>query len=67
MRRSDAFTKALDHYWQNDFKTALTLFKQIASENYGSAVASIYVERCEFFITTPPNGDWDGVWSHSSK
>lgn len=33
----------------------------------GDGPSAMYVERCRAFMQTPPVGDWDGVWTLTSK
>ncbi|MBD3761892.1 GAF domain-containing protein [Sphingomonadaceae bacterium G21617-S1] len=33
----------------------------------GDGPSAMYVERCRAFMKTPPGGDWDGVWTLTSK
>ena len=67
-----AFNEGLDLYFKQDWKLALSKFKE-ASElednfPYRSTNPSlIYIERCEIFAKNPPAKNWDGVWTMNTK
>ncbi len=51
------FTRALASFYDGDFAAAKEAFMGIGVEN---ALIHRYVERCDQFLATPPEG-WDGV------
>ncbi|MBT7286459.1 MAG: adenylate/guanylate cyclase domain-containing protein [Rhodospirillaceae bacterium] len=59
-----AFEAALDLYYGRDFAAALTVFAGLAE---GDPVAALYQERCSRFVDTPPEEDWDGSYTMTSK
>ena len=67
-----AFDEGLDLYFKQDWKKALSKFKE-ASEleedfpHRPTTPSLIYIERCEIFIKNPPEKDWDGVWIMKTK
>ncbi|MDF1580679.1 MAG: adenylate/guanylate cyclase domain-containing protein [Desulfuromonadales bacterium] len=62
---ADHFNQALDRYFARDFNAAGASFTRLASD--GDRPAEIFKLRCEAFISRPPDGDWDGVYTLKSK
>lgn len=66
------FEEALDYYYRQDWNKALEIFtksekleQKFTSRNTNPSM--IYIERCSMFKENPPNKDWDGVWTMTSK
>ena len=66
------FEKGLDKYYKKKWEDALTLFQKseemeekFTSRNTNPSL--IYIERCKIFIEDPPDKNWDGVWTMTSK
>jgi adenylate cyclase len=62
----EKFHNALKFYRDKNFKEALAIFVSLRDEA-DDAASQVYIERCESFISTPPPGDWDGVFVRTSK
>lgn len=58
---------AIDLYEEKKFSKALDIFKEIKEHNETDNVAKLYIKRCEEFIKTPPQNNWDGVFNLSQK
>ena len=66
------FEEGLDYYYKQDWNKALEIFtnsekleEKFVSRNTNPSM--VYIERCSMFKKTPPNKDWDGVWTMTSK
>ena len=62
-----AWQEGLDLYKAREFDRAKEIFSRLAETFEGRKCYRLYVERCEVFIDTPPEADWDGVFTHTSK
>ena len=60
------YSMAIDLYYQKNFQKALTLFENMyrLSEDH---VVSIFMMRCQKFLTKPPELNWSGVFYLDSK
>ncbi|MCC5791424.1 MAG: adenylate/guanylate cyclase domain-containing protein [Legionellaceae bacterium] len=56
-----AFAKAFQLYQEGKWAQSLDLFRQLPPAYPGDTLASLYIERCESFLTSPPT-DWNGIW-----
>ncbi len=68
----EAFNKAIKHYQQQEWKTALKEFEiaEKLEENFlyrPTNPSAVYIQRCQYFIENPPGKDWDGVWVMTKK
>ena len=61
------YEKALGLYRQRDWDGAIKGFKKTQSLNADDKASRIYLERCRYFKENPPEKDWDGVWTMTSK
>jgi adenylate cyclase len=61
------FEEALSLYRDRRFTDAKAIFEDLASGQHGDPASGVYVERCENFISAPPPGEWDGVYTRTSK
>lgn len=59
------YEKALELYFQNNFINAKNIFIKLAES--GDKPSSILLKRCEDYIITPPDTNWDGVHSMTEK
>lgn len=60
------YSRALNMYKQKEFEQAKTLFDSVNRE-FNDETSKIYSERCESFIITPPDENWDGVFELKTK
>jgi len=66
------FKEALEAYRGQQFKKAKTIFSKLEkSEETRSGKKTnpsrVYIKRCDSFIESPPEKDWDGVWTLTQK
>lgn len=54
-------------YLARDFVSAVGKFAQVMGIDKDNKAAKLHMERCQHFLTTPPEEDWDGVWTMTSK
>lgn len=60
------FESTLGLYYKKEFEQARAAFYEIFLES-GDKTSKIFAERCEKFIITPPQEDWDGTYSATEK
>jgi adenylate cyclase len=60
------FADALLLYRNHEYDDALLIFSRLA-ESEGDRLSSMYRDRCEQFIASPPPDDWDGVYVAKTK
>ncbi|MGB7518296.1 MAG: adenylate/guanylate cyclase domain-containing protein [Spirulinaceae cyanobacterium] len=54
-------------YLSRDFVGAVGKFAQVMGIDKDNKAAKLHMERCQHFLAEPPDGDWDGVWTMTSK
>ncbi|MBI5519884.1 MAG: adenylate/guanylate cyclase domain-containing protein [Desulfovibrio sp.] len=59
--------EALALYKAMRFAEAEEAFKALKELTGNAALYDMYAERCQTLIEHPPAGDWDGVYTHTSK
>ncbi len=59
---------AIDLYKKSNFKEALNIFKELDNnkEKTNQNIYKIYCERCEEFISSPPE-NFNGIYEHNTK
>jgi adenylate cyclase len=62
-----AYTKGLNYYKKRFFVEGEQSFSELSAHYPDRKLYSLYQERCAFFIKTPPDETWDGVFTHTSK
>jgi adenylate cyclase len=65
--RIERFHTALLDYRQQRWDVAESAMKALAEEEPQRKIYGIYLERIEHFREDPPDIDWDGVFTHTSK
>lgn len=55
------FALAFAKYQQGDWIESLALFKKLTPAYEGDRLASLYINRCQNLINSPPT-HWDGIW-----
>ena len=63
--RVEQFEQAREYYIQKKFLEAKETFQKLSLA--WDAPSKTYLERCENFLITPPQEDWDGVWRMMEK
>jgi len=61
------FREALSNYRSQRFADAKAVFGEVLAINPADKAARLYVERCDYFIGSPPPADWNGVWIMEGK
>jgi adenylate cyclase len=67
VERANRFQSALDCYRSRDWNGAENILKGLQIEEPGSGLYKLYLGRIDYFRSTPPAPDWDGVFTHESK
>jgi adenylate cyclase len=62
-----AYHEGLEHYRQQRFSDARAAFTRALALSPDDGPSQTYVARCEHFLATPPDPDWDGVWHMKEK
>ena len=67
-----AFDEGMSLYHKKEWAKAKKRFKDSLSleESFTdrpTTPSEVYLDRCEYFKTDPPEKDWDGVWTMTSK
>ncbi len=63
----DEYNKGLDLYKQRKFKEAIKFFENALEIVPDDGPSQLYIERCKNFIQNPPDDDWDGVYTFTTK
>jgi len=53
------FARGLAYYQELSFDKAAGIFASCANSDY---LCRLFLERCNHFMTAPPDEDWDGSW-----
>jgi adenylate cyclase len=61
------FSEGLRYYRAGTWSKAIRMFEKALSHHAGDALSQMYIERCQTLQKTPPKGEWDGVWTMTSK
>lgn len=59
--------RGLELYRAGSFHEAKVVFDLIAQKHNNHLLYSMYSERCAILDENPPEGSWDGVFTHKSK
>jgi len=63
----NVYNKGLKLYREMSFVEGEQHFNKLAASYPDQKLYSIYRERCSLFIKNPPDKNWDGVFTHTSK
>jgi adenylate cyclase len=66
-RMVERYAAGIRHYRAREWKDARACFQEALKLNPADKPSQLYVERCEHFLQNPPPGDWDGVWTMTTK
>jgi len=61
------FSEGLRYYRVGKWQKAIHMFEKALSHHAGDSLSQMYIERCQTLQETPPEGEWDGVWTMTSK
>ena len=67
LARVDRFHTALLDYRQQHWDAAESVLKALKEEDPQRKIYDVYLERIQHFREDPPDIDWDGVFTHTSK
>lgn len=62
-----SYYNAIHEYQQHNWPEAIAEFKQVLKYNKNDGPSKLYIKRCRHFLSYPPMGDWDGVWTMTDK
>lgn len=63
----DLLNQGLHGYRQQQWAVAQNIFEQLAEQHPHDKLYSIYLERIAYYLESPPESDWDGAFTHTSK
>lgn len=63
----DLVQQALNDYRQQCWDKSAAIFQQLHDANPNDKLSKIYLERIEHYRQTPPEENWDGAFTHTSK
>jgi len=63
----EPFERGLAAYRSSDFAGAKDIFEEIVATSGTDGPSLAFIERCEYFMHTPPGEQWDGVWRMKEK
>ena len=63
----DLTCHAIEFYRKQSWNEAQTLFSQLHNLKPHDLLYTIYLDRIAYFRENPPNSDWDGTFTHTSK
>jgi adenylate cyclase len=59
--------QGLHDYRQQQWDSAQLIFEQLAEQHPHDKLYPIYLERIAYYLESPPEADWDGAFTHTSK
>ncbi len=62
----EAFAAGLASYREHHWRQAITSFRAALAANPNDQPSALYLERCQYYLTSPPSSAWDGVWEVNS-
>ncbi|WP_333877611.1 CHASE2 domain-containing protein [Methylobacter sp.] len=63
----DLLNQGLHGYRKQQWTDAQSIFQQLSEQNPHDKLYSIYLERIAYYLESPPEIDWDGAFTHTSK
>ncbi len=63
----DLLNQGLHNYRHQQWDLAQLIFEQLAQRYPHDKLYSIYLERIAYYLKSPPEADWDGAFTHTSK
>jgi hypothetical protein len=61
------YNEALTAFKSRNFELAKQKFQECLEIRPEDGPSKMYVERCQEFIDNPPNEDWDGAFTMTTK
>jgi len=63
----DIYEDGLREYRKKEWQKAIDIFKKALKIDPHDGPSITYIERCRAYTQEPPPGDWDGVYTLTSK
>jgi adenylate cyclase len=67
LKRNRIYHEGIELFREKQFAKSKKAFERVLAEFQNDGPSSVYIQRCEYFITHPPTMDWDGVFTMESK
>jgi adenylate cyclase len=61
------FGEGFGHYHQRSWQNGLTAFSKVLEIFPEDELSKLYIQRCQDYITEPPDSSWDGVFIMKTK
>ena len=61
------YSEGVNAYRHQDWDVAIAGFKKALAERPEDGPSSFYIDRCKYYMASPPPQDWDGVWTDRRK
>jgi adenylate cyclase len=62
-----SLNQGLHNYRQQQWTVAQSIFEQLAEQHPHDKLYKIYLDRIAYYLESPPENDWDGAFTHTSK
>ncbi|MDH5518595.1 MAG: adenylate/guanylate cyclase domain-containing protein [Gammaproteobacteria bacterium] len=59
--------QAISHFLSQQWQQASELFTALSEQHPKRKIYTIYLKRIQVYISTPPDQNWDGAFTHTSK
>ncbi|MBN1412303.1 MAG: adenylate/guanylate cyclase domain-containing protein [Spirochaetales bacterium] len=67
LKARDSYDNAIHNYLNRKFDVSRTVFLKLSQDHPDDKVYSLYLKRCEKFLTHDPGPGWNGVEAYDSK
>ena len=61
------FNQGIEQYLARRWDEAITTFEKALEQNPDDRPSKLYIERCQNYLTTPPDAEWNGVFEMKTK
>ena len=61
------YSEGVNAYRHQNWDKAVTSFSKALIERPNDGPSAFYIDRCRFYMKSPPPQDWDGVWTDRRK
>lgn len=66
-QKIEQFDKAFNYYLEQNWQQAHTIITMLHQQYPDKLLFQLYLERINEYIETPPDSNWDGVFTYSTK
>lgn len=63
----EQFNEGLKHYYDRHWEQAMVSFETVLKARDKDKPSLELIERCKYYLSNPPQQDWDGSWEMHSK